>query len=968
MDAIWRDNPPPQHRAAIQNQISRLRATYGERLIVTSQAGYALGCETDAQVLLALTREAEERLAAGDAETAFARADAAADIGAGEAYTEIEHLPTVSSARRVLAAARHGVENLRVEAAVQLGRTAWAVVEAERLAEQAPFDERRQALRIRALLRAGRRGDALTAVGTARRRFRLELGVDPGPLITRAEAQALGSAMEGTLTERMPLEGREAELRAVLTMLARESLVKVSGEPGGGVTRMLAAVCASLHTLGVRTLSVDADEYLESAVGVLTAVVDEATGLGDDARGVVAGFADAVELMAEPAPIAIVIDDADTLGASARRALAEAATRERVMVVFGEHPPRAGEGSVSEVRLPRLDREAVTRIAARHTSSPAPSPADIDRLLSFSGGNPLLIEAAFLAGWPVEPNDLAVAGDGSGALGDTARIARWAEDLLDGLDEAQHDVLRRAAVAGDDFPVAALVDDADVRPPSGLLDLTDGARFVHGALRDQILRTISPAQREEMHAMLGYAARRIGAHPALVAHHLLKAADLAPGDAVAAGRAAAAEASRAGAHADTADWLKRCLAVAGRAAGERLGIRIELGDALRLAGDPAHLEVLSAAASDALELEDAALISAACFALLQLGATTTSGALLPQIPPLVTRALAVLSDPETRAPVCAAASLAYSLVGDAEQSRAHFAEADALARGDSDRSRVLPFAYMALGAPEDLDARAAAAEELAEIAARIESAPAAYEAEQLRFSVALQSGDGQIARAAVARMGELIDDVGDVGRRWALLFARAAIAHLDGDTTRCILLTRQAEALFAPVSPARASVAALGQLIALHLADGELHRLAPTLEETATRLPGIPALHAATALATAADAPAVAATHAAAALDRAQRDATWLAAHVVGARAVAQLGDTDLARRYLERLAPWAGRCVWQGTCSYGPVDTALALLHRALGEADASKRHAVRAAEAATDLGAHPFFNELALLGLASG
>ncbi|MFV0433764.1 MAG: BTAD domain-containing putative transcriptional regulator [Leucobacter sp.] len=798
-EAVWASDAPRQFRQAIQNQVSRLRTLWGTGIVTTTPEGYALGCETDAQRLVELTRRAEELLESGEAAAALARVDEALDLCRGTPFADLDHVPAAISARRVLASARHGAENLRVEAALALGRAAWAAVEAERLAESAPFDERRQALRIRALLRTGRRGEAIAAVGAARRRFREDLGVEPGPLLERAEAEALGREAEVAATAgRLPLEGRETELRTVLAELARGSLVRVTGEPGCGISRLLTAVAAQLHTLGVRALAVDAAEHLASAADVLTALIDPECGLTDDGRGIIAGFADAAARMAERGPVAILVDDTDSLGASAHRALAEAAARDRVMVVLGDHehrradpapsPAPADHGGPATVRLAPLDREAVTRIAAAALGR-VPSTRDVEGLLAFSGGNPLLLESAFLTGWHAGDTRPGTGGDrddDSGARGDDdssdphgnsgsnsadrardgacgiARVVRWAADLLTGLGEEQLETLRRAAVAGDGFPSAVVLGDArTAAPPTSLLSTADGGvRFVHGALRDQVLQSIPPAGREELHAALGRTARAAGAGPSLVAHHLLRASELAPTEAVAAAREAAAEASRQGAHADAAEWLARALAVRGMTARDRLGIRIELGDAQRLAGDPAHLEALVTAVSDALDLGDDDLTSAACFALLQLGATSTSGAPLPQIPPLVARALATLMTPEARAPVCAAASLAHSLVGDAERSRDYFAEAVALAARDEDRARVLPFAYMALGAPEELDARAAAAEDLAAIASRIRSAPAAYEAQQLRFSVALQRGEGAAAREAVRHMGELIDEVG----------------------------------------------------------------------------------------------------------------------------------------------------------------------------------------------------------------
>ena len=50
---------------------------------------------------------------------------------------------------------------------------------------------------------------------------------------------------------------------------------------------------------------------------------------------------------------------------------------------------------------------------------------------------------------------------------------------------------------------------------------------------------------------------------------------------------------------------------------------------------------------------------------------------------------------------------------------------------------------------------------------------------------------------------------------------------------------------------------------------------------------------------------------------------------------------------------------MWQGTCSYGPVDTTLAMLARACADDDAATEYARRAQLSAERLG-RPFVDEL--------
>lgn len=51
VDAVWPGSPPPSARQSIQNQIGRLRHTFGSGLIVTSADRYRLGWATDVEAI-----------------------------------------------------------------------------------------------------------------------------------------------------------------------------------------------------------------------------------------------------------------------------------------------------------------------------------------------------------------------------------------------------------------------------------------------------------------------------------------------------------------------------------------------------------------------------------------------------------------------------------------------------------------------------------------------------------------------------------------------------------------------------------------------------------------------------------------------------------------------------------------------------------------------------------------------------
>lgn len=546
IDALWEGEPPRHARATIQNQVSRLRAQGGDDLIRTTADGYALGIGTDARRFREASEHAEQLLDAGDAAAAFAVADAALPLWTGTPFAALDHVDTARAARRALTASAKAAENTRLAAAIMLGRAGWALHEAESLAGSSPHDERRQALLARALALAGRRGDALAAIAAARRRLRIELGIDAGPLLAAAEYEILHPEAPRVGARRLPFVGREDEVRTILASLARDGVVRVHGEPGGGVSRVLGEVATHLRRVGVRLAEVDAREHLDSAVGLLRAVID-AAGIGDSAD-LVTGFPATAARAAQTAPLAIIVDDADAAGPSALHALEEAARQPRVVVLLGGHAFSAASDA-TDVALGPLSRAAVTHLAAEAAQGPVDA-AQIDRLCAYTGGNALALSILLASGFH-DPETLHDDDD----AGIAPRLAALVAELLRGLDPATIALVERAAVAGDGYPLALLCDPADMPEHLVTTGAQGGLAFRHGNLREIVYQALPPARREELHAELGRSARAAGAPAALYARHLLAAGTLAHKEARAACRAAASDAARLGADADAQAWL-----------------------------------------------------------------------------------------------------------------------------------------------------------------------------------------------------------------------------------------------------------------------------------------------------------------------------------------------------------------------------------------------------------------------------
>lgn len=497
IDAVWDDDPPRHARAAVQNQISRIRAAWGDDVVLTASTGYTLGVTTDAQRLHELSARAEVLLEDGDARAAFDLAESLLPLWVGRPFTAIEHVEGVAAIRRGLSASCKGAENTRLAAGIALGRSAWAVAEGERLVAETPLDERRQAMLARALAIAGRRGDALAALAAARRLVRRELGIEPGPLLVDAEAEIRGGAPGRAADVSLPFTGRTQLVRTALKTLAAVGLARLTGEPGAGITRLLDELAARLTELGVRVVRADASDHVDSADGLLRDVREQ-LGAGDGP------FGTALAEAARARPFTILVDDAHALGPAARAVLADASESPGVSAVLAGHGDDWADGDDAVIAVPPLGVADVAEIL-RRLGREHDGPSDAEGVHADCGGNPLVLAAL-----------LATEDRRGESLGDLART------LLVGLDRGERDLVEFAAVAGDDVAIEAGA------LPAMLTAAGDGRiAFRHRALRELVYRDLPPARREELHLQAAERAVAAGAPASVVARHRLAAGPLA---------------------------------------------------------------------------------------------------------------------------------------------------------------------------------------------------------------------------------------------------------------------------------------------------------------------------------------------------------------------------------------------------------------------------------------------------------
>lgn len=190
-DAMWAGVPPPTWKKVVQNCVVRLRKVLGAGAIETSSAGYRLTTpadEVDAQRFVRMVRRSSELLVLGEHERAAYVSDEALALWRGPPLRELEGWEVGRIEAGRLTELRLDAEEIHLDAALRAGRHREVLGEAQVRVAEAPLRERRWALLALAQYQAGRQGDALRSLHTARRALVEELGGGAGPGLGRPGA------------------------------------------------------------------------------------------------------------------------------------------------------------------------------------------------------------------------------------------------------------------------------------------------------------------------------------------------------------------------------------------------------------------------------------------------------------------------------------------------------------------------------------------------------------------------------------------------------------------------------------------------------------------------------------------------------------------------------------------------------------------------------------------------------------
>lgn len=729
-----------------------------------------------------------------------------------------------------------------------------------------------------------------------------------------------------------------------------------------------------------------------AALGMLSAEVAAVVGVADGRSGR-HDLLDAVRRVfaSPPRPTLVVIEDVhwappltvQAIGAVVEGAGTSVADGRGTRVLLTTRP--VGEHPVEGVEVDAVELEPWTPRAIEEWLTPH-EPDDRRRVDAAAwlhlqtGGVPLFVRELALS-------LLAGSHIGAGARGRFSEPASAPQAILAALavriarlGRAGTRAVETAAIVGTRVDVDLLVRGLGVEQPGvdearrADLLVPDGDGYVtfeHELLRRAALERLGPAARAEIHHLVLEAlGPEPDVAPAVMARHAVGAASIDAVRAVAAAEEAALAALRAGAHGEAGEWWLAAASIGGDLEEERARrgeLRTRAGEALLHAGDPRALDVLFDAATEAEGREDWEGAARAAIAACRLGPTSTAGTTHTRATELCDRLLTRIERPDLRAALAAATAMVHSMDGATERCRALFdqAEADAMVAGtDEALVDVLPFAYMSLASPWDLDRRETIAERLGRAATRLDRADSRWSALHLRFSNQLQRGDPAL-RATARELAELSVEVRRREQEWELHYVEATVRFLDHDLVGCEQVIGESLQYADTIAESRV-VAVYGvQLLAVRLVQDRLHELVDQIAGLADAQPAVGAWQAALALAAARSGADGAAREA---FDRALVDdaadlaptTAYTGALVALGEAAVALGDTERAARIEELLRPWVGRWSWVGSCTLGPIDSTLARLASRRGDRSRAAALATDARRSARLLGA-PWFERTA-------
>ncbi|WP_231493892.1 AfsR/SARP family transcriptional regulator [Nocardiopsis sp. CNT312] len=202
---LWCDEPPKSAVTTVQTYVYQLRKAIecaepsgaGPELLVTRASGYLLRIapeQLDALVFQRLLGEGRRLLEEGRPDAASKRLGEALDLWSGPCLAHVPRGPLIGPHTVRLEEQKLYAQELRIRAQALLGRDRESIGELRALVMEYPLNEWFHCQLIRALSRAGRRDEALTAYRWLRLALVEELGLEPSHELQSLHQEVLGAS------------------------------------------------------------------------------------------------------------------------------------------------------------------------------------------------------------------------------------------------------------------------------------------------------------------------------------------------------------------------------------------------------------------------------------------------------------------------------------------------------------------------------------------------------------------------------------------------------------------------------------------------------------------------------------------------------------------------------------------------------------------------------------------------------
>ncbi len=270
VDAVWGQHAPASAEGGVHTYVAGLRRVLEpgrsrrgpSQVLASAGGGYVLRLDAehvDAIVFERSLQRGRRLRSSRDLIGAITALDNALGEWHGSAFAGVPG-PYVAAERVRLAELRSAAAEERADVLLDLGRHEQAVPELAALVAEHPLRERMRGLLMVALYRCGRQAEALQAFHEARQVLADELGIDPGPELSRIHQQILAldpsleapgaakappaapggvSAIPDPAPAQLPLEapgfsGRHAELERMLRVAGLAAGDDPAGAAGSG--------------------------------------------------------------------------------------------------------------------------------------------------------------------------------------------------------------------------------------------------------------------------------------------------------------------------------------------------------------------------------------------------------------------------------------------------------------------------------------------------------------------------------------------------------------------------------------------------------------------------------------------------------------------------------------------------------------------------------------------------------------